>query len=150
MTRHPRSRSLIEGRYVFPLPHGAVISDFSLWVDGNRLEGKVHGAAEARDIYESYVRRVLDPALLEYIGRDTLEARIFPIPAGGTRRIELSYTEVLQAENGVYRYLYPLNTERFSASPLEDVQINVDLKTTSPLQAVYSPTHKITANGICQ
>ena len=134
----------IEGRYVFPLPHGAVVSDFSMWVDGERLEGKILGADEARDIYEDYVRRVLDPALLEYIGRDTLAARIFPIPADETRRIELSYTEVLQAESGIYRYLYPLDTERFSAFPLEDVQIDVDLKTTSPLQAVYSPTHKIT------
>ena len=136
----------IEGRYVFPLPHGAVVSDFSMWVDGERLEGKVLAADEARDIYEDYVRRVLDPALLEYIGRDTLSARIFPIPAGGTRRIELSYTEVLRAESGIYRYLYPLDTERFSASPLEDVQISVDLKTSSPLQAVYSPTHKITVS----
>ena len=97
----------IEGRYVFPLPHGAVVSDFSMWVDGERLEGKVLGADEARNIYEDYVRRVLDPALLEYIDRDTLAARIFPIPAGGERRIELSYTEVLQAESGIYRYLYP-------------------------------------------
>jgi len=134
----------IEGRYVFPLPHGAVVSDFSMWVNGERLEGKVLGADEARNIYEDYVRRVLDPALLEYIDRDTLAARIFPIPAGGKRRIELSYTEVLQAESGIYRYLYPLDTERFSAYPLEDVRIDVDLRTTSPLQAVYSPTHKIT------
>lgn len=136
----------IEGRYVFPLPHGAVVSDFSMWVDGERLEGKVLGADEARDIYEDYVRRVLDPALLEYIGRDTLAARIFPIPVDGTRRIELSYTEVLQAESGIYRYLYPLDTERFSAYPLEDVRIDVDLKTSSALQAVYSPTHKITVS----
>jgi len=136
----------IEGRYVFPLPHGAVVSDFSMWVNGERLEGKILGADEARDIYEDYVRRVLDPALLEYIGRDTLAARIFPIPADGTCRIELSYTEVLQAESGIYRYLYPLDTERFSAYPLEDVQIDVNLKTSSALQAVYSPTHKITVS----
>jgi len=117
-----------------------------MWVNGERLEGKILGADEARDIYEDYVRRVLDPALLEYIGRDTLAARIFPIPADGTRRIELSYTEVLQAESGIYRYLYPLDTERFSAYPLEDVQIDVNLKTSSVLQAVYSPTHKITVS----
>jgi len=133
----------IEGRYVFPLPHGAVVSQFSIWVDGERLEGRVLPADQARDIYEDYVRRVLDPALLEYVDRDTLSARIFPIPPGETRRIELSYTEVIGAERGVYRYLYPLDTERFSASPLEDVTIAVDIETTSPLQAVYSPTHKI-------
>lgn len=133
----------IEGQYVFPLPKGAIVSDFSMWVDGKRLEGRVLNADEARAIYEDYVRRTLDPALLEYIGRDTLAARIFPIPAGGTRRIELTYTQLLQAESGVYRYRYPLDTERFSAAPLEDVKIDVTLETSSTLQAIYSPTHKV-------
>jgi len=135
----------IEGRYVFPLPHDAIVSEFSMWVDGERLEGEILPADQARDIYEDHVRRTLDPALLEYIGRDTLAARIFPIPAGGTRRFELSYTEVLGAESGVYRYLYPLDTERFSALPLENVKIDLDIETSSPLQAIYSPTHRITA-----
>ncbi len=134
----------IEGRYVFPLPEGAVVSDFSMWADGKKLEGKILDADEARTIYEDYVRRALDPALLEYIGRNTIAARIFPIPAGGTRRIEITYTEVLSAESGVYRYRYPLDTERFSAAPLADVKIDVSLETSSRLQAVYSPTHKIT------
>jgi Ca-activated chloride channel homolog len=135
---------MIEGRYIFPLPHNAFVSEFSMWTDGARLEGKILTSQEARDIYEDYVQRILDPALLEYIGRDTMAARIFPIAPGGTRRIELSYTEVLQAQDGVYRYVYPLDTERFSAYPLEEVLIGVDIKTEVSLQAVYSPTHKIT------
>ena len=134
----------IEGQYVFPLPAGAIVSHFSMWANGEKLEGKILNAADARRIYEDYVRRARDPALLEYIDRDTLSARIFPIPPGGNRRIELSYTEVLSADNGVYRYRYPLDTERFSAAPLENVQIDVTLKTANPLQAIYSPTHKIT------
>lgn len=135
---------MIEGRYVFPLPKNAIVSEFCMWSDGTKLEGKILAADEARHIYEDYVQRILDPALLEYIGRDTLSARIFPIPSGETRRVELSYTEVLTAENGVYRYLYPLDTERFSAYPLEEVRIEVDLETESSLQAVYSPSHKVT------
>jgi len=133
----------IEGEYVFPLPEGAVVSDFSMWADGERLEGRILDADEARSIYEDYVRRALDPALLEYIGRDTLSARVFPIPPGGRRRIELSYTEALTAEFGVYLYRYPLDTERFSAAPLDEVKIDVTIRTTPPLQAVYSPTHRI-------
>ena len=59
-------------------------------------------ADEAREIYEDYVRRTLDPALLEYIGRDTISARVFPIPAGKTRRIELTYTEILNRATVYY------------------------------------------------
>ncbi len=55
----------VEGRYVFPLPPGAVVSSFTMWVDGEALEARILGADEARAIYEDYVRRAIDPALLE-------------------------------------------------------------------------------------
>jgi Ca-activated chloride channel family protein len=140
--RNPNSYD-IEGRYLFPVPAGAAVSSFTMWVDGQALEARLLDADEARDIYEDYVRRAVDPALLEYIGRDTLAARIFPIPAGGERRIEIVYSELLTADNGMYRYRYPLDTERFSARPLERVRVVADLSTSEPLAAVYSPTHEI-------
>jgi len=133
----------IEGQYLFPLPTGAVVSSFTMWVDGQVLEGRILDAGEARAIYEDYVRRAIDPALLEYVGRNTLSARIFPVPAGGERRIEITYSEILTPESGVTRYRYPLDTERFSAQPLERVSIRVDLKTSAPLAALYSPTHDL-------
>jgi Ca-activated chloride channel family protein len=133
----------IEGRYVFPLPPGAVVSSFTMWVDGVALEAEVLDADEARDIYEDFVRRAIDPALLEYVGRDTLSARVYPIPGGGERRIEITYTELLEADAGVYRYRYPLNTERFSAQPLDRVRLSIDVETSRPLAAVYSPTHQL-------
>jgi Ca-activated chloride channel family protein len=133
----------VEGRYVFPLPPGAVVSSFTMWVDGAALEARILDADEARAIYEDYVRRAIDPALLEYVGRDTLSARVFPIPAGGERRIEITYSELLSAESGTYRYHYPLDTERFSAKRLERVTISVDLQTSAVLSAVYSPTHAL-------
>ena len=132
----------IEGRYVFPVPAGAAVASFAMWVDGQVLEARLLGADEARDIYEDYVRRAIDPALLEYVGRDALSARIFPIPAGGERRIEIVYSELLAADGGLFRYRYPLDTERFSVRPLERVRIAVDLMTSQPLAAVYSPSHE--------
>ena len=113
------------------------------WVDGHPVEGEVLPADRAREIYLDYLRRHRDPALLEYVGRDTFQARVFPIPPGGTRRIELEYTELLTPEGGVYRYRYPLDTERFSYRPLEEVKIEVELGGKAPLGAVYSPSHKV-------
>ena len=134
----------LEGRYIFPLPPNAAVSSFTMWVDGVAVEATILDADEARDVYEDFVRRAIDPALLEYVGRDTLSARIFPIPDGGERRIEITYSELLAAEGGVYRYRYPLDTERFSAWPLERVSISVNMETSAPLSAVYSPTHAMT------
>ena len=131
-----------EGTYVFPLPEGAAVSEFVMWVDGRPVEGEILPAAEARKIYEDIVRRRRDPALLEYVGRSAVQARIFPIPPGGSRRIELEYSQVLPVENGLVDYVYPLDTERFSARPLEEVSIRVDVRSREQLRAVYSPTHQ--------
>ncbi|HIQ01310.1 MAG TPA: VWA domain-containing protein, partial [Anaerolineales bacterium] len=131
-----------EGTYIFPLPEGATVSSFVMWVDGEPIEGEILEADQARAIYEDIVRRRRDPALLEYVGRDMVRARIFPIPPGGERRIQLEYTQVLPVENGLVRYLYPLDTERFSARPLEEVSIHVEIRSPDPIRAVYSPTHQ--------
>ncbi len=133
----------IEGRYLFPVPRGASVASFAMWADGEVLEARLLDADEARDIYEDCVRRAVDPALLEYVGRNTLSARIFPIPAGAERRIEIVYSELLAADGGLYRYRYPLDTERFSARPLERVSVSVDLSASEPLTAIYSPTHAL-------
>jgi Ca-activated chloride channel family protein len=53
----------------------------------------------------------------------------------------LEYSQALSAENGLVRYQYPLNTEKFSAQPLESVSVRVDIRSSLPIRAVYSPTH---------
>lgn len=133
----------VEGTYVFPLPEDAAVSSFDMWVDGKKIEGRLLGRDEARRIYEDIVRRQKDPALLEYAGRGAFQARIFPIPPHGERRIELAYTQVLPQQSGLVHYRYPLNTEKFSARPLSEVAISVDLKDRAPLKAIYSPSHPV-------
>lgn len=137
------SNVALEGTYVFPLPEGATISQLNMWVDGKKWEGKVLNKDEAREIYESIVRRRRDPALLEYIGRGAFQASIFPIQPGDERRVELEYTQVLAMDQGLVEYVYPLNTEKFSAEPLERVSITADIASDVPLRAIYSPSHDV-------
>jgi len=133
----------VEGTYLFPLPPGAVVTDFTLWIDGQPVEGKVMTREEARQTYEDIVRTLRDPALLEYVDRGAVQASIFPIDPGAERRIELEYTQVLQAEDGLLHYRYPLNTEKFSTLPLEEVTVRVDVTSRDPIQAAYSPSHAV-------
>jgi Ca-activated chloride channel family protein len=133
----------IEGTYIFPIPDDAAVSGFTLWVDGKPVEGQVLDATQARQTYEQIVATMRDPALLEYIGRGAVQARIFPIAPQGERRIELEYTQALPAEGGLVRYVYPLNTEQFSALPIESVTISVDIQSSTPIRAVYSPSHEV-------
>ncbi len=138
----------VEGTYFFPVPVGATVDKFVLWIDGKAVKGEILDANQARDAYEQIVRDLKDPALLEYAGRGAVKARIFPIPAGGERRIELEYSEVLPLENGLVRYRYPLDTEKFSSRPIDNVSIRVSVSGTSPVRAVYSPSHRIDINRV--
>jgi len=133
----------IEGTYIFPLPLDATVREFTLWVDGEPIKGEVLDAEKARQTYQEIVHSLRDPALLEYMGRGALQASIFPIPPKSERRIQLEYSQVLTAEEGLVRYTYPLNTEKFSAKPLESVSVTVDVQSTQPVRAVYSPTHPV-------
>ncbi len=133
----------IEGTFIFPLPENAAISEFALYVGEKKIEGEILDSQEARRVYEDIVRRLKDPGLLEYIGRNTFRARVYPIQARGEKRVQLSYTEILKEERGLVRYLYPLNTERFSFRPIEEVAISAGISSKTPITNVYSPSHRV-------
>jgi len=138
----------LEGTYLFPIPEEASISEFSMFVDNEKLEGKVLERDKAKQIYEDIVRQLRDPALLEYIDRDMFKARVYPIPANGEKRIQLKYSEVIKCDSGICHYRYPLEVEKFSSKAIESVLITVKLKSNQPIKAIYSPTHKISINRI--
>lgn len=140
----------LEGTYIFPLPDEATISDFAMFVDQQRLSGKILSKEEARRVYESIVNRRRDPALLEYVGRNAFQTSVYPIPAHGEKRVQLSYSQVLPAVEGLVHYVYPLNTERFSSRPLEEVVVSVELRSRVPIKAIYSPSHKISVERISE
>lgn len=133
----------LEGTYIFPLPEEASISGFSMYVDDEELTGELLGKDKARQIYEDIVRRMKDPALLEYVERSMFKVRIYPIPAMGEKRVKLEYSEVIKCDSGICRYVYPLEPEKFSPKPLESVVINVKIESKQAIKAVYSPSHKI-------
>ncbi len=137
------SQWALEGTYIFPLPENAAINQFSMWIDGEKVDGQLYTKEEARRIYDDIVRCRLDPALLEYIGRDLFQASIFPIDPGNTRKVVIEYSEILPADAGLVKYVYGLSTEKFSAKPLEDVSITVNIRSDDPIKAVYSPSHPV-------
>jgi Ca-activated chloride channel family protein len=137
-----------EGTYIFPIPGDATVDQFTMVVDGQPVEARVLSADEARAIYEEIVRKMRDPALLELIGRGAIQASIFPIEPGAERLIQIRYQQALTADHGLVRYVYPFRNERFSAMPLESASIRVEIASTAPLRAIYSPSHAIATNRI--
>ena len=137
---NPTARRL-EGYYIFPVPKGAVINCFSMFIDGKETEAELLDAEKARKIYEDIVRRQIDPALLEYYGTALFKARIFPIEPHSTKRVKISYREILTRDNGTIAYQYPLNTEKFSSKPLKEVRIQVSIQSRDILKNLYCTSH---------
>ena len=133
----------LEGTYMFPVPKGAHIDKFSMEIGGKMIEAELLPAEKARKIYEDIVRTMRDPALLEYAGRDMFKVRIFPIEPRSRKPIKISYTELLKSDTGAITYTYPLSTEKFSAAPIKDLSVKVEVKTAQPLASIYSPSHKV-------
>jgi len=135
--------SRLEGTYLFPIPKGAQIDRFTMDIGGRQVEAELLPAAKARQIYEDIVRKARDPALLEYADRDVFKVRVFPIEPNSKKRITISYTQVLKADSGLVSYVYPLNTEKFSAKPIKNVSVKVELESKQPLKSIYSPSHSV-------
>ncbi|MFA6544550.1 MAG: VIT domain-containing protein [Limisphaerales bacterium] len=133
----------LEGTFLLPVPKGAQLNRFTMEIDGKKAEAELLTADKARRIYEDIVRSMRDPALLEYIGQDVFRVRIFPIEPHGKKRVTLSYTQVLKADGGLLNYVSPLNTAKFSAKPLKNVSLKVELEGKRPLKALWSPSHAV-------
>ena len=101
-----RGAGLGEGVYVYPLPGEAVFSNFSLYQGDEELRGEAMDADRARSIYTEIVRRQRDPALIELVGHGLIRARVFPIPAGESRKITLRYTQVLERAGDALQFRY--------------------------------------------
>ena len=82
----------LEGTYLFPIPAGAQIDTFTMFINGTQVEAELLSAEKARKIYEDIVRSMRDPALLEYAGRGLFKVRIFPIAPRSEKRVSVRYT----------------------------------------------------------
>ncbi|MDZ7267023.1 MAG: VIT and VWA domain-containing protein [candidate division KSB1 bacterium] len=160
----------VEGTFLFPLPANAQISRFRMDAEGREMAGELLGAEEALRIYEDIVRRQLDPALLEMVNHRSFRARLFPIPAGATRKLTLRYDAPLNREGNTVTFQYPLQgnlTHRGAGSPRpeplprpdmriplehtgqpEHMQarqstLQLELQAETALRNIYSPSHRI-------
>lgn len=140
--RNPTSQPL-EALFLFPVPAGAGVQDFAMWIDGKRTKAELVDAAQARQIYTDVVRRLKDPGLLERIDDRLFRVRVFPVPANSTQKIELAYSEVVRRDAGLAEYVYPLRCGSRQIATEEDFTIRVELTTSTPIKTVYSPSHDV-------
>jgi len=103
------SNRVLEGQLVFPLGEGHHVSRFALDIRGKLREAVVVDKELGRIAFEAVVRRRVDPALLEKGTGNNYTARIYPIPAHGTKRVLLAYEQELTLNGNNHYYQLPLN-----------------------------------------
>lgn len=104
---NPNAR-LLEGELQFPLLDGQQVKGFALDIAGQMRPAVPVEKARGRQVFEEVTRERVDPALLEQTVGNNFKLRVYPIPANGTRTVELSYAEALPREGGSWSYRLPL------------------------------------------
>ncbi|MBX9628795.1 MAG: VIT and VWA domain-containing protein, partial [Gemmataceae bacterium] len=136
----------LEATYLFPVPRGASVDKFTMWVDGKETSGELLDAKKASQVYTDIVRRTQDPGLLEYLGNDLMRLRVFPVPPRGDQKVKLSFKSVAPKDGSVIEYVYPLKTDGKATRTLEEFSVKVSIKSQAGVRNVYSPTHAVTVN----
>jgi Ca-activated chloride channel family protein len=140
------SNRRLEGDYIFALPGEAQVHDFYLYINGKKTRGELLDSKEAYQTYEDIVRRMRDPALLEFAGYGLFKARIFPIEPKKERKIELSYAQITSYDNDTYRFTLPIRQS--GQGSIEKFHLIIDLEAKSSLGNIYSPSHDIDISRI--
>jgi Ca-activated chloride channel homolog len=132
----------LEGTYLFAVADNAGVQSFTMWMNGKETTAELLDADKARQIYESIVAKMRDPALLEYAGRGLIRAKVFPIPAGGECRVRLRYSEPLLRDAGFTSYRFPLQAQECSRQPVGRFSLKATIRSERPLSGVFSPSHE--------
>ncbi len=134
----------VEALYTFPVPKGASVANFSMWINGKEMIGEVVEKERAREIYNSYKRKRQDPGLLEQVDYKTFEMRVFPINANAEQKVRITYYQELNIDHDRGTYVYPLATvtrKGIDSNTTGKFAINVEVKSAIPLVSVNSPSH---------
>ncbi len=136
-----------EGNYIFALPSHATISDFATWDGPTRIPAVILERKRAEEIYNQLKQQAVDPGLLQMGERGAEEAkrtsvfsaRIVPIPAFGTKRLEIEYHESIPVENLKSYFAIPLRPDAYQAQAARHLRINFELHTAHAIRNFQAP-----------
>lgn len=104
---NPNGRRLA-GDLTFPLPDGATVSGYGLDVNGVLVDGVVVEKQKGREVFETEMRRGVDPGLIEKVKGNNFQTRVYPIEANGMRTVMVKYVSSLVETGGESFYVLPL------------------------------------------
>lgn len=142
---NPTSQNL-EGWYWFTLPVGANVTSFAVETNGSLIAGEVIEKKQASRKYARAKSSGHAPAILEWIDGRNYRARIYPVPASGTRRVVLRYMEMRPLTDARIHYSYPMG--RGKPVRIGEFSLRVDLgKAGSQMKVATLADARVEAGG---
>lgn len=130
-----------EGKFVFAIPGDAAISDFAVWDGVVRIPGVILERKRASEIYEQLRIQEIDPGLLQQEEQaeegqrmaNIFSARIVPIPAYGTKRLEMEYTQRIPVEGMKSFFSFPLKPDLYRSQTVGNLSLSLEILSDAPV-----------------
>lgn len=161
-----RGQSPIDAVYVFPGSTRAAVYAMKMTIGERVVVAKIKERLAAKKTYQQAKKQGKRAALLEQQRPNVFQMNVANIMPGDQVMVELSYTELIIPEQGVYEFAYPAVVgPRYSETPAEGApdteswivnpylqqgspapyafDMHVTLATGVPIQALGSHTHQV-------
>jgi Ca-activated chloride channel homolog len=131
-----------EGTYVFALPDRSTVSDFAVWDGPVRIPAVILERKRAGEIYEVAKSQAIDPGLLQMGEHEDADpkrssafsVKIVPIPAWGTKRLELEYHQRLTVNDWKQFFALPMKPDAYQQQKAERFSLRVKIHSASAMQ----------------
>lgn len=122
---------VLEGELRLPLHDGQTVSGFALeMADGTLMPAVPVPKAKGREVFESVIRRRVDPALLEQTEGQQFRLRLYPLNPGKPRKVSITLSEVLGRDAHQHQHLdLPLD---FGSTVAEQLDLHLRLPGLAP------------------
>lgn len=97
----------INAKYVFPASTRTVVHGMTMTVGNQRVRAQIKEKEEAREVYEEAKSEGKNTALLEQQRSNVFTMDVANLMPGDEIVIELTYTELIEPEEGIYQFVFP-------------------------------------------
>jgi Ca-activated chloride channel family protein len=157
----------INATYIFPGSTQAAVNGMTMTIGERRIVAKIKEKQEAKDTFEKAKKEGKSTSLLSQKRPNVFSMEVANIMPGDEVKVELTYNEILSAEDGIYEFVYPAvvgpryggdaahssEETKWIQSPYlaEGIydpigfELEIAMHSPLPINSISSPSHKIDA-----
>lgn len=114
--------------FTFWAPAGATVCGAEMLLGGVWKQGRIEERKWATTVYEQTVRRLKDPLLVESVGPESYQLRIFPIAPYSESRVCVSLIQPFGLETDLPEWCIPYGTRKSDPVPVESSSYSFEFR----------------------